>query len=269
MLAELRAASHSLSPALARVAEYVLGQPEAVLSQTVTELAEQAGSSEATIIRLCRAQGFGGFQAFKLALASELATSGAAPARPRDEVGGLVALADTALRDTEALLDRALLDRVAQRLLAARRILLFGAGASAISARYGLYKLVRLGLPAVAHDDAHHAAMAATGSGPEDVVVVVSSSGSTVDSVRVAELAGRSGAFVVAVTNRQRSPLVTASAAALVGAAPETPLTGGAFPAKLGQLLLLEAVYTRLQALRPELATAIEATARSVTDRSF
>ena len=235
VIARLRVASHAMSPALARIAAYVLARPERVLSQTITELAEQAGSSEASVIRLCRDQGFGGFQQFKLALASELAVTLARSeeAGAQDAIGKLVARAVGALQETGELLDRGVVAEVAARLAAARRIVVTGVGASAITADYAHYKLVRLGLPGTACADPHLAAMAATGLGEDDVLLVVSSSGSTMDSVRVAEIAARRGAFVAAITNRTRSPLVAACKAVLVASWPETPLTGGALPSKI------------------------------------
>ncbi|TIV24931.1 MAG: MurR/RpiR family transcriptional regulator, partial [Mesorhizobium sp.] len=74
LIASLRAAAGDMTPALARVAETVLAQPDATLRQSITELAETSGSSEASVMRFCRDQGFSGFQDFKQALAKELAT---------------------------------------------------------------------------------------------------------------------------------------------------------------------------------------------------
>lgn len=124
-----------MSPALARVADDVMAQRQAVLSQTITEPAGEAGSSETSVIRLCRELGFEGFQRFKLALVSELAAQGREVAdRPRDAIGDLVAIGADVLRETEALLDRPAIEATAARLTAARRVLLYGAGASAITA---------------------------------------------------------------------------------------------------------------------------------------
>ena len=73
LIASLRAASGSMTPALAKVADTVVAQPQTTLYQSITELAETSGSSEASVMRFCREQGFSGFQDFKLALAKELA----------------------------------------------------------------------------------------------------------------------------------------------------------------------------------------------------
>jgi RpiR family carbohydrate utilization transcriptional regulator len=271
VLASLRAANPGLSPALGRIGDYVLEGPERVLSQTVTELAEASGSSEASVIRFCREQGFPSFQGFKLALATELAS--AQP--PRAEEAGRHALfrivdrAVDALRQTEDLLDPAAVETVADRLRAARRVLVFGVGASAITARYAQYKLARVGLQAVAHDDPHMAAMATAALGEGDVALAVSSSGSTLDVVRAATLAKEAGAFLAAITNRTKSPLTALADVVLLASTPETPLTGGALASKISQLVIVDMLFETIADRDPAARDAIRRTAQSVTDRGY
>jgi RpiR family transcriptional regulator, carbohydrate utilization regulator len=266
----LRARQPSLTPALARIADYVLADPEQLLAQTITELAEQSGSSESSVIRLCRELDFVGFQDFKLALATELAAANRDEAAPSgDFVTNLAARGAGALADTDKLLDRATLRTVVDRLAAAAQIHLFGVAASAITCSYLAYKLMRLGLRATVPQDAHSAMMLASTARPRDVFVVVSSTGSTIDSVQIAQRAKASGAFVAAITNRSKSPLVLASDAVLLASSPETPLTGGAYASKISQLLIVDAIFAGLAEHRPDLVDRIAQTASSVSDRSF
>ncbi|MCB8881109.1 MurR/RpiR family transcriptional regulator [Acidisoma cellulosilytica] len=271
VLAELRASLPALSPALARIAETVLEAPERILSQTVIELAEAAGSSDASVIRFCRDQGYESFQGFKLALATELATTEprTVPSGKWGRLGGMVEQAVTALRETEALLDPDLITTVADRLANARRVLVLGVGASAVTMRYMQYKLTRLGQAAVAHEDAHMGAMAAAGLAAGDVAIIVSSSGSTLDAVRAAQLARDAGAYVVAITNRSRSPLTAQADAVLLAAAAETPLTGGAFASKVSQFLVVDLLFETMARADPATRDAIANTARSVADRGY
>lgn len=190
LIASLSAAAGGMTPALGRIAQAVLAEPEATLTQSITELAEASGSSEASVIRFCRGQGLAGYGAFKLSLAQELA------ARPRDDAGEpgdeavrLVETVVTALRETERLIDRGAIATVATRLLAAGSVECFGIAASAVTAQSLAYKLSRIGRPSRALSDAHLAIMAAETAGPGSVHVVVSSSGGTTDAVRVAERA--------------------------------------------------------------------------------
>lgn len=271
LIARLRAASGSMTPALARIAQTVLADPDAALTQSITELAEQSGSSEASVIRFCRDQDFAGFGDFKLALARELATDARArgAGEPEDGIGRLVETAVVALRETEQLIDRAELARAAATLLTAAPIECFGIAASAVTAQYMAYKLSRIGRPSRASSDAHLALMAAETAGPGSAHLVVSSSGSTVDAVRVAERARARGSFVVGLSNRSKSPLVAACDVALIASWPETPLTGGAFPSKISQLLIVDALVAEMTRQEPALIAMVARTAESVSDRSF
>ncbi len=270
VIPRLRAAKSGLTPALARVADFVLSAPEQLLALTITELADLSGGSESAVIRLCRALGFHGFQDLKLALATEMATN---PVNPRAESTDFVTqLAESgamALSDTERLLDRDAVSTAIARLLGARRIHLFGVGASSITCGYLAYKLLRLGLHAHFQGDAHLAAMASASITRDDVLVIVSSTGSTMDAVKAGQTAHERGATVIAVTNRSKSPLVNISQIVLLAASPETPLTGGAYASKINQLLIVDALFAGLTEARPELADAIARTASIVSERSY
>ena len=58
-----------------KVAEFILANFSEVIRMRIVDLAEAAEVSEPTVVRFCRAVGCDGFQAFKLALAQQLASS--------------------------------------------------------------------------------------------------------------------------------------------------------------------------------------------------
>jgi RpiR family transcriptional regulator, carbohydrate utilization regulator len=101
------------------------------------------------------------------------------------------------------------------------------------------------------------------------VHVIISSSGSTIDSVKIAELAKSRGAFVIGISNRSKSPLVAVCNLTLIASWPETPLTGGAFPSKISQLLIVDALLAEMMRRDPKRLAMIQRTAESVSDRSF
>ena len=276
-LSRLRAGLPYLSPALKRLAEAVLATPKEVVYQSVTELAEGAGVGEASVIRLCRDLGFKGFQDFKLALAADLAV------RPQGENGNgnaddtdlesvldrVTREAQGALGETRAMLGGAGLEPILSALLRTDQLLIFGAGASGVTAQDFAYKFLRLGYRVLAPADAHLAAMTAATLPKEAVVIGISRSGSTLDTVRVLDLANAAGTTTVVVTQRPRSPAANAAKHALYTAHPESPLTGGSISSKMGQLLLLDALFAALLTRRPDAEARVAATARAVTDRNY
>ena len=273
-MARLRSGLDYLTPALKRLAKVVLEAPEETIYQSVTELAELAKVGEASVIRLCRDLGFKGFQDFKLALAADLALS------PRAEVSAdstdlsgilesVTASALQAVQETKALLDLGVLEQVVTALLNAEHILVYGAGASGVTARDFGYKFLRLGYSVNVSGDAHLAAMAAATLPKNAVMIGISRSGSTIDTVRALELAHARGVTTVAVSQRAKSPASATADFTLFTASAESPLTGGSIPSKIGQLLLLDALFAALLARRDHAESAVATTARAVTDRNF
>lgn len=271
LIARLRSVSADMTPALERVAIAVLNEPDIVLYQSITELADHSKSSEATVMRFCRDLGFSGFQDFKLALARELAMrdNTAHIDGAGDAVQELVATAVMALKETEKLIDRAALEQAAAVLLAARHIAIFGVAASAITAEYLAYKFTRIGLMCRAGRDAHLAMMTAATANSSVVQIIVSSSGSTIDAVKVAEVARASKCKVIGITNRSKSPLAGLCDITFVASWPETPLTGGAFPSKISQLLIVDALIAAILKADAQRRNVIDVTAESVSDRNY
>src|SRR5271154_7026935 len=66
----------SLNPTERLIAEYVLADPERILSSSIAEIRDRAGASVGSIVGFCRSVGLKGFADFKIVLARELAQSG-------------------------------------------------------------------------------------------------------------------------------------------------------------------------------------------------
>ena len=248
LLLKLRQEASGYSPTQQKLGEFVLSDPARVLYLTITELARESHTSEASVTRLCRTLGCKGYNEFKMALALDIQQG--QPARQAgDEIDNVVDESVQALQDTARLLDRTLLEKAALALHQAQSVQIYGVAASAILWEYLHYKLLRLGKPAQLFSDMHRAAMNATTLSSETLVVAISSSGSTRDLLHVVKLARKRGVKVLALSNTPRSPLASLSDMQLVAAKPEGPLSAGALNAKVGVMLLVELLTTSMIAL--------------------
>lgn len=248
LLLKLRQEASGYSPTQQKLGEFVLGDPARVLYLTITELARESHTSEASVTRLCRTLGCKGYNEFKMALALDIQQG--QPARQAgDEIDNVVDESVQALQDTARLLDRTLLEKAALALHQAQSVQIYGVAASAILGEYLHYKLLRLGKPAQLFSDMHRAAMNATTLSKDTLVVAISSSGSTRDLLHVVKLARKRGVKVLALSNTPRSPLASLSDIQLVAAKPEGPLSAGALNAKVGVMLLVELLTTSMIAL--------------------
>ncbi len=274
LLTQLRSSHEQMSPVMRRVAQYVLENPDMVIYHTVTELAEATHSSEGSIIRFCQDLGFSGFQEFKLSLAIETGPQGNRESAPQPLTNGslmgrLARHAAGTLDETALLYEEGAFREVAGRVAVARRIDVYGVGASGVIAQYFAYKFLRFGLAAYAFADVHLGLMSASSSTAADVAIGISSSGSTLDTLQAIKAAKSAGAFTVAVTNRLKSPLAKVADQSLFASPPESPLTGGDVFAKIGQMLVLEALSQLVIDSNEDLREDIRRTAHVVADRSM
>ncbi|AKB08045.1 MurR/RpiR family transcriptional regulator [Vibrio cholerae] len=266
LMVRLRSNTEPLSKKLRVVADYVLENAHEVQYQTITDLAFNTKTSEATVVRLCRDLGYKGYSDFRMALAVDLSQS-ANQSQPKMDGDICEVSAQSAvdsLMDTAKLIDRAALNRICELVHGAKFIGCVGVGASSIVGRYLAYRLVRIGKKAIMYEDTHLAAMSAGQSVVGDAWFAISSSGSTKEVVHAATQAHQRGVPVVSLTNISHSPLSSISDEMLVAARPEGPLTGGAFSSKVGALLLVDVLINTLLDVYPEYSASVFGTAEVV-----
>ncbi len=275
----IRSLLPSLAPAERRVAERVLADPASVAASTISALAHECGTSETTVIRFCRAVGFTGYPALRLALAAEGGRSHGTDARELggdivadddlDAVVAKIAYADArAVEETADQLDVAALHDVIDALVAAPRVDVYGVGASGFVALDLQQKLHRIGRVGFAWPDPHMALTSAALLTPGDVAVAISHSGATQDTLDALALARRNGATTVAITNFPRSPLAELGDHVLTTAARETTFRSGATASRLAQLTVVDCVFVGLAQRTYETSQrALELTADAVRGR--
>ena len=254
VLVRIRGALPGLQPAEQRVAAMVLDDPAAAAGLSVQALAARANTSTATVLRFSRAVGAEGYPQLRLALAGAAAAEAALDSdRPAGDIDAADSLDEViakivhnearALAETGAQLDRDALRAAVDAIVGARRIDIVGVGASGLVALDLHQKLHRIGLVAFAWTDAHAALTAAALTGPSDVVVGISHSGTTVDVLEPLALAADRGATTIGLTNFSGSPLAAAAGLVLTTAARELPLRSAATASRIAQLAVVDCLF--------------------------
>ena len=214
MLSKISEQLDSLSAAERKVAEAALAEPKWFVHAAVAEIALRAGVSQPTVIRFCRTLGYKGLPEFKLALSASISQSGLpyvhAELNIDDDMGNVMekVLGNTAaaLLGARRSLKESELENAVSWLASARRIEFYGVGNSGIVAQDAQHKFFRFGISAVAYSDAHIQLMAAAVLAPQDVLVAVSNSGSSIEILDAAGIAKKNGARLIAITHPD-SPL--------------------------------------------------------------
>ena len=192
------------------MAELILSNPEAALGATMAEIARAAGVSEPTVMRLCMALGFDGYQDFKLRLAQSVALGMPATQSVLDSTDSPRELTDKVFDYTMNSLDwarkhidHAVLAQAIELLATADRIEFFGFGASWIVAADAQQKFPLFGVPCMVHFDNHQQFIAASMMGPGNVAVAISNTGQTTGLLEIARVARATGAKVVALSGNR------------------------------------------------------------------
>lgn len=180
----IEAALPGMSPAEQKMASFFRAQKEAVLLNSAAEIAEKAGTSDATVVRAARSLGFDGLSSLREAILADLTGGGPEGRLKRtlEDLGGDPegALGHVLKAHRESLDIMAspefseAFKRVVQLLFSARRRFIFGIGPSGSLAEYTALQFNRLGLPSVALSDSGIGlADRLLGVGEGDVVLMI------------------------------------------------------------------------------------------------
>ena len=239
-----------LTPMEARVIETVFAHRNFSEATAIRELAEEAGVSEAMVVKTCKKLGFSGFRDFRAGVAeyirlpiAEMHEELSPDDTVREIVQKVFRTSIQALQETLAILDIEAVERAAACIHAARQRDLYGVGGSAQIARDVAHKFLRIGVRTSIFDDPHMMLMSAALLGPDDVAIGFSHTGATIAVLETLQLARRQGARTIAVTNYATSPLAEAADIVLCSTARGSPLLGENAAARIAQLNILDAVF--------------------------
>nr|WP_244297504.1 MurR/RpiR family transcriptional regulator [Brevibacillus antibioticus] len=237
VLTQLRAIYTQLSGKEQQIADYILEHANEVIHFSITELADQCQCADATVFRLCRRLGFRGYQAFKIALASEVTNPKQTIHQEinldDDDVSAIAEKIFTAnietIRDTQQIINKDELIKIVSCLENASRIEFYGSGGSAVIAQDAYHKFMRTGIPCLYHSDAHYQVMAAA-----------------------LQVAKEAGAKTIGITSYGKSPLVCLADMCLYTTSRETVFRTEALSSRLAQLSLIDLLYVAVSLRRQD-----------------
>ncbi|WP_375183500.1 MurR/RpiR family transcriptional regulator [Marinobacter sp.] len=227
LLEDIQSRLDSLNKSERKVAEAILRDPTAATRYSIAALARAADVSEPTVNRFCRGFSATGFPDFKIRLAQSIATGTPYIGQNVEPDDTVAEFADKIMLSTIASLDKArqaldpkALATAIDYLIQAKQINFFGMGGSASVALDAQHKFFRFNIPVMSYDDALMQRMVAAGSNVGDVIVLISYTGRTRETVDIAQLARANGATVIGITNPD-SPLAEICTVVLGVTAPE------------------------------------------------
>lgn len=259
---QLEAGYADLRKSEKQAADYILEHMELVPDLSLDRLAQEAGVSQPTVLRMLKALGYDGYREFRYRLVAELAK-----AEKKEDTGGKdqlmygYTLEEGARLDdiplnvtmtTERMMEETLKNfplrtyrQVIQAFKSARLIDIYSVENSEAAAVDLMTKLSYLGLPCRHFTDCYLQQITAARLTEQDVAVGISYSDESRDTVDALKAAKHAGAMTVAITNFRRSP-ISRHADILICTSQEQHFYGNAIFSRASQILIVDMIYMGL-----------------------
>ena len=249
ILEQIHASYYQFTAAERKVADYILAQHSQVQFMSITQLAEECGTAEATISRFCRSLKLKGFNAFKIELARRSVPGPAKGTVPNstETLSGrnqeIARLAVDAVHQTLELLDPQQVAEAVRILEDAPHVLCIGTGGSMIMANECAHMFSTVSGKFYAVADSHLQMSAAATMSTEDIIILFSYSGATNNGLQVLELAKARGIRTILVTRFHKSPAAKLASVVLRCGSNEGPFQFGSVPARIAQLIVVDVLF--------------------------
>ena len=248
ILERIHASYYQLTATERKVADYVLSQHTQVQFMSITQLADECGTAEATISRFCRSLKLKGFNAFKIELARHSVPAAAqtkvhstdTPAGRCQEVGRQ---AIDAVNQTVELAQPQLVQQAVELIEQAPRVLCMGSGGSMILANECSHMFSTVTGKFCSVSDSHLQISAAATLEKGSIILLFSYSGATTNGLQVLELAKARGIKTILITRFPKSPAAKLADVVLRCGSNEGPFQLGSVAAKIAQLVVVDILF--------------------------
>lgn len=193
-----------------KVADYILKNPEHTVTLNVSELAELCGTSDATVIRLCKHLGYKGFYQMKLQLAHDLGReqlfSGNAMPKEPDNADDVLKEVAANIMHAQSNVDNTAMMKCVEMILGCDTVHLVATGNSIPSAIDFAFRLGRVGIRTSSSFMPEQQLNSVNLGSERDIVIGISHSGSSKQVLQAFELAKQRGMTTISITDLLNTP---------------------------------------------------------------
>jgi len=250
----------SLPKAERIVATYIVENSSSIPNLNIHELSEKSGGTPSAITRLCKRLNVKGYSHLRLQIMSELSRStgaaeenGSIPIKPELEIThSLIDKTVSTLRELEGIIDIKKIKVAADTVVRARRIDIFGTGASSLVAFDLHMKLQRLGFNSHFSLSEHMQLTGACNLTRRDAAIALSFSGETEAVLHSARMAAEQNACLISMTSNVANTLAEIAEIPLFVPVSEPLFRIGAMSSRIAQLILVDILYYYITQDDPE-----------------
>ncbi len=203
-----------------KIANIIIENPKQFTSLTAEQLSKIADVSQGTINNFSKKLNCSGFSDMKLKIAEELNDFKKEFKKSKTENSDIL---KSSLEEITVSLKHLIsnntvqtLTDVADRIIKAKRVDVYGIYKSGIVAKDFCYQLIQLGIPASFYEDMLLSAVSAACTDKDSVVFAISETGITRDIISAVEYAKKNNAYIIALTRNKFSKLAEIADCVLV-----------------------------------------------------
>lgn len=233
-----------------KIGKYILSNKDEVINLSAQELASKVSASPAGVIRFSKKLGFKGFTALKVELAKEnedeiidFSEFISEDDDTKTMVKKAIQSNINTLEKTYRLINVNVVEKAIDVIAKAKRIYIYGVGASGLIALDFQYKLLRIKKDVIYSHDSHIQLATASHIGKDDVAIGISYSGETKEINIAINQAKENGAKTIAITKYNSSTLSKNADMVLYIPNEERELRLGAITSRISALTLIDILY--------------------------
>ncbi|QVK18523.1 MurR/RpiR family transcriptional regulator [Mycoplasmatota bacterium] len=270
IISKIQSLDGSYTKSEQKIIKYLIKNLKETVHLSVTEFSDETGVGETTIVRFCKKLGYKGYHDFKLAIAQDFTITKKIKSNQQTAICDRVFQnMMTVLEDSKNLLDHNSIDKTVKMIEEARSVYFYGVGASGITAQEAQSKFFRIAHKFHVVTDNHFQMMASQIMSKEDLIIVITISGSTKDIVDAVASAKQRGAKVIAITNFQKSPITKYSDIVLLTSGKMSLSSGGSLVEKISQLFVIDILFMEYIAQNEDYLENRKLTAMSVSSKRY
>lgn len=249
------------------VIRYILDNIREVTEMDIHTLAKKGYCSPATIVRVCKKNGFLGFKALKLALLNdinfndELIRSNLTKYKTSDGKEIVMEIFNENIRslnNTYNLIDYDQIEKIVKLIDKSKVIRLFGIGASYLVAKDFQQKLERINKLTVLYEDTHLQLINSMNIEKGEIAIMISYSGQTHEILDMAKNIKLNNGKLISITKYSNNKLLSMSDHSLNVPNIEHNLRSAASSSRISQLIIIDVLYnTYLEMYKDEFLNKI------------
>jgi RpiR family transcriptional regulator, carbohydrate utilization regulator len=205
----------SFSKTEKRIADYILQHPENIVHKTIDQVAEDLNVAISTVFRFTKTLGFKGFQAMKIALATEISDTLKEIVQEKvEEMEEEQAITEKIFqnnirmfKETIQVMDYGALKKAVNKIVASNRVEFYGIGSAGLVALDAHHRFLGTGISTAAYTDYHLQLRASAQLTEKDVAIFITDHSTEDETIRIIDVAKDAGAIIVVITNYSNSRL--------------------------------------------------------------